>query len=133
MKSQDRVPERPPPAQAQGAASDSHREKSVGKIDLSHELLSVGDIRVDVGDGRDVLPSRDFAHSGGWPRGVVGDEIFRDSGGCNTAGLDHNGGRDKTRRRREESDTHVGERRWNRAWAPVSRGSAGQPAPIMAG
>jgi len=133
LKSQDRAPEWPPPAQARGALSDSHREKPARKIDLSRELLSVDDIRVGAGDGRDALPGRGFVHSGGWPRGVEGGGIFHDIGGCNTADLDHNGGRDRTLRRREESDTHVGERLWNKARAPVSRGSAGQPAPIMEG
>ena len=46
---------------------------------------------------------------------------------------DHNEGRDKTPPGREESDTHVDERLWNKQPAPVLRGSTGQPAPIMAG
>ena len=133
VKSEDGTPEWPPPALARGAPSDSHREKPAGKIDLSRELLSAGDIRVGAGDGRDALPGRDFVHSGGWPRGAAGGGTFHDSAGCNTADLDHREGRGKTPPGREKSGTPADERLWNKPPAPALRGSTGQPAPIMAG
>ncbi len=43
------------------------------------------------------------------PCDAGGGGIFRGSAGCNTAGCDHNGGRDKTLRHREESDKHADE------------------------
>ena len=115
------------------ALSDSHREKQEGKIDLSRELSIAGGTRVGAGDGRGAPRGRDFVDSGGWPRGAGDGGIFGGNGGCSNAGRGHSGGRDKTPRRKKESDTHTGERLWNKQLAPVSRGSTGQPAPIMAG
>ena len=115
------------------APSDSHREKAEGKIDLSREPLSAGDIRVGAGDGRDALPGPDFADSGDWPRGAEDGGIYPGNGDGNNAGRGHSEGRDKTPRHREESDTRADEKQRNKQPAPVSREGTGQPATIMAG
>jgi len=108
MRGEDRPPEGTPPAQELEARSGSHRERYEGKIDPSRELASGDGRRADDPGDRDAL--RDFVGDGDWPHGVAGGGIFHGNGNCNNAGHDHSEDRDKTPRRREESDTRAGER-----------------------
>jgi hypothetical protein len=126
-------PQGPRPVAESEAPSDSHRGKHEGKIDPSRELLSAGDTRVGAGDDRGAPPGRDFGDSGGWPRGAGDDGIYPGNGDGNNAGHGHSEDRDKTPRRREESDTRAGEKQRNKQPAPVSREGTGQPVTIMAG
>src|SRR5208283_2768989 len=121
------------PAPKPEALSGSHRWKHEGKIDLSREPLNAADTRVGAGDDRDARPGRDFADSGGWPRGAGDGGIYPGNGDGNNAGRGHSEGRDKTPRHREESGTRAGEKPRNKQPAPVSREGTGQPATIMAG
>jgi hypothetical protein len=109
--SQDRAPECPPPAKALRAPSDSHREKSAGKIDLLRQLLSAGDMRVSTGDGRHAFEAQ-TVHSGGSAHDLAGSRFFTPTG-SNTDDLDQSGCRGKTPPGTEESDTPADERLWN--------------------
>ena len=122
---------RPRRAQPSEARSGWHWKRNGGKLDPSRGRADALGTRAGGRDDPHAL--RETVGGDDWPHGAAGGGIFHDIAGCNTAGRDHNGGRDKTPRRREESDTHAGEKLWNRPQAPVSRGSARQPAPIMAG
>ena len=110
MKAEIPPPQEPPPAQELDARSGSHRESYAGKIDLSRELLSAGGTRVGADDGRGAPRRPDFVHSGGWPRGAADGGIFPGNGNCNNAARGRSGGRDKTPRYREETDTPADER-----------------------
>ena len=121
----------PPRAHEPEARSGWHKGRNEGKIDPSRGFSSVGGTLVGGRDDRRV--HRESVGDGGWLPGAGGDGIFHDIAGCNIAGHDHSEGRGRTPYRREESDTRAGERPWNMQSAPVSRGSTGQPAPVMAG
>jgi hypothetical protein len=131
VRGKDRGPGWPRSAHGPEARSGSHREKPEGKIYPSRGRAGASGIRAGGRDGPAALQGT--ADGGGWPRGAGSEELSHGNGGCNNAGPGHNAGRDKTPYRREESDRHADERLWSRLPAPVSRGSTGQPAPIMAG
>ncbi len=79
-----------------------HKERGEGKIDPSRKISSVGDTLVGGRGDRHV--SRDSVDGGGWPRGAGGGGLFHGNGNRNNAGRGHNGGRDRTPRRREENE-----------------------------
>ena len=81
----------------------------------SPRLTGVGSAFGIPADGHDdLLCLRGFAGGGGWHDAVAFDAPACGTSGCNNADLDHNEGRDKTPPGREESDTHVDERLWNK-------------------
>jgi hypothetical protein len=130
-KGENPARERPRSTQELEARPDSHGAKLGGKIDPSRGLASGGGKRAGGHDDRDAL--RGSAGDAGWLGGAAGGGIFHGNGNCNNAGPDHSGGRDKTPRRRKQSDTRTDERLWNTPPAPRLRRRAGQPAPIMEG
>ena len=132
---------RPPrSSQPQGpeAQSGSHREKHTGKIYPSRSPPSDRD-ELSTGEGRhaggrdDPAAPQGSAGDGDWRLGAAGGGPSRGSGSCNSVGHDHNGDKDRTRRRTPESDRRAVERPRTRHSAPVRKRSTGQPAPIMAG
>ena len=94
------------------AHSDSHREKHAGKIDPSRGRADA--LGNHAGDRDDPHAPRGFVDGDDWLPGAAGGGIFHDSVSCNTVDPDHSEGRDKTALGREESDTHVDERLWNK-------------------
>ena len=94
------------------AHSDSHREKYPGKIDPSRGRADA--LGNHAGGHDDPHVPRGSVDGGDWLPGAAAGGIFHDIVSCSTAGPDHNEGRDKTPPGREESDTHVDERLWNK-------------------
>src|SRR5579863_2661373 len=127
-------------SQPQGpeAPSGSHGEKHTGKIYPSRSPPSDRD-ELSTGAGRHADDRDDPAAPPGsagdadWRLGAAGARPSRGSAGCNSAGHDHNGNKDKTRRRTPKSDRRAVGRPRTRLSTPVRKRSTGQPAPIMAG